>query len=108
VLNTITRNYPYSRVFFRLADIMNRDTWLTQLAIDSSKEKEGRIRLELAGFSYSNEELGNFMNQFSDQSLFKDVQLKYAKETKIKLPNQLAAQPVRLIQFGIECRIDTG
>ena len=108
VLETIARNQPYSEILFTLADIMNQDTWLTQLAIDSSKEKNGQIGLVLTGLSFSNAELGNFVDRFSNEPLFDAVQLKYAKETKMKLSNQPGAEPLSLIQFGIECRIDKG
>jgi len=108
VLKTIARNQPYSKILFALADIMNPDTWLTTLAVDSSRKKNGQIGLILTGLSFSNAELGNFVDRFSNDPLFDAVQLKYAKETMLKLSNQPGAQPLRLIQFGIECRIDKG
>ena len=108
VLETIARNHPYSKVLFKLVDIMNQHTWLTQLAIDSNREKNGQIGLILTGLSFSNAELGNFVDRFSNEPLFDAVQLKYAKETKMKLSKQPDAAPLRLIQFGIECRIDKG
>jgi Tfp pilus assembly protein PilN len=108
VLETIAKNHPYSKVLFKLVDIMNHYTWLTQLAIDGSKEKNGQIGLILTGLSFSNAELGNFVDRFSNEPLFDAVQLKYAKETKMKLSKQPDAAPLRLIQFGIECRINKG
>jgi len=108
VLETIAKNHPYSKVLFKLVDIMNQYTWLTQLAIDGSKEKNGQIGLILTGLSFSNAELGNFVDRFSNEPLFDAVQLKYAKETKMKLSKQPDAAPLRLIQFGIECRINKG
>ena len=108
VLETIAKNHPYSKVLFKLVDIMNQHTWLTQLAIDGSKEKNGQIVLILTGLSFSNAELGNFVDRFSNEPLFDAVQLKYAKETKMKLLKQPDAGPLRLIQFGMECRINKG
>jgi Tfp pilus assembly protein PilN len=108
VLSSIDRNQPYSKIIFALADMMNPDTWLTQLVIDSSQEKNGEIGLLLTGLSFSNKELGNFMDRFSNEPLFDAVQLKYAKETMMKLSNQPGEQPLRLIRFGIECRINKG
>jgi Tfp pilus assembly protein PilN len=105
-LETIAGNYPYSKILYKLADMINPDTWLTQLAIDSSEEKEGRVGLILTGLSFSNAQLGNLVDRFSNERIFDAVHLKYAKETKMKLSNQRDAAPVRLIQFGIECRID--
>ena len=107
-LQVITQNPSYSRILLKLADIMNEDTWLTQLTVDGSRDKEGNISLILTGFSFSNAQLGNFMNQFSRETTFDAVELKYAKETKMKLSSQPDAEPVRLIQFGIECRIAKG
>jgi Tfp pilus assembly protein PilN len=108
VLETIANNHPYSKVLFKLVDIMNQHTWLTQLAIDGSKEKNGQIVLILTGLSFSNAELGNFVDRFSNEPLFDAVQLKYAKETKMKLSKQPDAGSLRLIQFGMECRINKG
>jgi Tfp pilus assembly protein PilN len=108
VLETIAKNHPYSKVLFKLVDIMNQYSWLTQLVIDGSKEKNGQIGLTLTGLSFSNAELGNFVDRFSNEPLFDAVQLKYAKETKMKLSKQPDAAPLRLIQFGIECRINKG
>jgi Tfp pilus assembly protein PilN len=72
-LEGIARNHPYSKILFKLADMMNPDTWLTQLAIDSSKEKDGKIGLVLTGLSFSNAELGNFVDRFSNDLLLKQV-----------------------------------
>ena len=105
-LEAIARNHPYSKILFKLADMMNPDTWLTQLAIDSGQEKGGQIALILTGLSFSNAELGNFVDRFSNDPLFNAVQLQYAKETQMKLSNQRDAAPLRLIQFGMEGRID--
>ncbi len=105
-LEAIARNHPYSKILFKLADMMNPDTWLTQLAIDSGKEKGGQIALVLTGLSFSNAELGNFVDRFSNDPFFNAVRLQYAKETQMKLSNQRDAAPLRLIQFGIEGRID--
>lgn len=107
VLKTIKRTQPYSKVLFKLADIMNEDTWLTRLAIDSAinKDKDDNESLELAGFSFSNEKLGNFLSRLSGEALFKDVLLKYAKETRKAQPDLDREANASLIQFQIECKM---
>jgi len=106
VLETVTRTQAYSQVLLKLADIMNENTWLTQLDIDGSKDANHDASLKLTGFSLYNEELGNFLSQLSAEPLFKAVLLKYAKETNIL--NQNPGESVKLIQFQIECNISRG
>lgn len=107
VLTTIKRNRPYSRVLFKLADIMNEDTWLTKLSIDSNmnNDKEGSENLSLAGYSFSNEKLGNFMSRLSSETLFEDVLLKYAKESYAEQSDPDRKTNESLIQFQIECKM---
>lgn len=107
VLKTIKWTQPYSRVLFKLADIMNEDTWLTRLAIDSAinKDKDDNESLKLTGFSFSNEKLGNFLSQLSGEALFKDVLLKYSKETRKVQSDPDREANASLIQFQIECKM---
>lgn len=109
VLKTITRNQSFSRVLYTLADIMNQETWLRQLTIDQGKGKdgdeEGVTRLKLMGFSFSNEELGDFVNQLSVDPMFKKVTLKFARETITALSRQNINESIRVVEFQIECDI---
>jgi Tfp pilus assembly protein PilN len=107
VFKTIKRNQPYSGVLFKLADIMNEDTWLTRLSVDSdmNTDKEGTENLTLTGFSFSNEKLGNFMSRLSSETLFKEVVLKYAKETHAAQSDPDRETNESLIQFQIECKM---
>jgi Tfp pilus assembly protein PilN len=107
VLKTIKRNQPYSGVLFKLADIMNEDTWLTRLSVDSdmNTDKGGTENLALTGFSFSNEKLGNFMSRLSSETLFKEVVLKYAKETHAAQSDPDRETNESLIQFQIECKM---
>lgn len=77
-----TRSQPYTPVLLRLADIINENTWLTKLAIDSTKDTGSSASMQLTGFSRSNQDLGNFLNQLSSEPMFKDVVLKFARELK--------------------------
>jgi Tfp pilus assembly protein PilN len=104
-LENITVAAPYSQIFAKLADIMNEDTWLSQLTLDSGREEEAAIRLRLTGFSFSADELGNFLQQLSKEPLFQKVVLQNARE---KVNSQFtggSGKAIRLIQFNIECEI---
>jgi len=111
VLETITRHQSYSQLLLTLAAVMNEEIWLRQLILnsekdeDQKKDKEENTALVIDGFSYSNEQLGNFINQLSNEAMFTDVILKYAKETVLDLSGKGADEAARVIEFKIECNI---
>ena len=102
VLDNITKNRSYCQVLWKLAEIFNDEAWLTQLIIDRNPEKNRTIRLALTGMSLSNATLGNFMNQISNDPMFNDVQLVYAKEGHRQISKTNSGKPLKLIQFEIE------
>ncbi len=105
-LNNLKRIQPFSRLLLKLSEIMNAQTWLTQLTIDAGTEDEEVVSsIKLYGYSLSNNDLGNFLTLLSGEPLFNNVILKYAKETKIAklLPDRNT--PARVIQFQIDCNI---
>lgn len=104
-LEDITLNKPYSRIFAELSDLINEQTWLTQLNIDSGLEEETAARLKLTGFSFSAEELGNFLDQLQSAPLFETVVLRQARENETVQLSKNTHTPMRLIQFNIECNI---
>ncbi|MEJ2363866.1 MAG: PilN domain-containing protein [Deltaproteobacteria bacterium] len=104
-LENITLGAPYSQIFAKLTDIMNEATWLSQLTIDSGREEEPSIRLRLRGFSYSADELGNFLKQLTNAPLFKDVVLQQARENVNSQFSTGSGKTVRLMEFNIECKI---
>ncbi len=104
-LETMTKSGPYSRVFAKLADIMNERTWLTQLTIDSGGQEEAEASLKLSGFSFSNDELGDFLNKLSAEAMFKAVVLQHAREYALSPGDKQGRKPLRLIQFQIECTV---
>jgi Tfp pilus assembly protein PilN len=106
-LRELTKNQPFSVLLLKLSDLMNAQTWLSQLVIDAGTDKDDDPSMRLTGFSLSNEELGNFLNQLSSEPLFKAVVLKFAKETEWVHPteNQKESGRVRVIQFQIDCNI---
>ena len=104
-LENITLNKPYSKIFAELSDLLNEQTWLTQLDIDSGLTEETADRLKLSGFSFSAEELGNFLDQLQSAPLFKTVVLQQARENETVHLRKNSRAPMRLIQFNIECNI---
>jgi Tfp pilus assembly protein PilN len=104
-LENITLAAPYSQIFAKLADLINEDTWLSQLTIDSGREEESSIRLRLTGFSFSADELGNFLQQLTNEPLFQGVVLQNAREDVNSQFSKGSGKAVRLIQFNIECKI---
>ncbi len=104
-LEDITLNKPYSRIFAELSDLINEHTWLTQLNIDSGLEEEAAASLKLTGFSFSAEELGNFLDNLTSEPLFKTVVLQQAREYETVQLSKNTHAPIRLIKFNIECNI---
>jgi Tfp pilus assembly protein PilN len=111
-LESITRNQSYSEMLLMLADILNEETWLRQLAIHkgegSAEEEEDVTSLELTGFSFSNEKLGDFINQLSLKPIFREVVLKYARETIMPALYKNAGESIRVIEFQIACNLGGG
>jgi Tfp pilus assembly protein PilN len=110
----VTRNPSYAAVITKLADIMNEDTWLTQLNLDSEPGVEGKTHLKLSGFSFSNAKLGDFLNRLASETMFTGVELKYSKERDQTSPGQKGDQSSggqsgghseRAIQYQIDCYI---
>ena len=104
-LENITLNKPYSRIFAELSDLINEQTWLTQLNIDSGLAEKAAASLKLTGFSFSAEELGNFLDQLQSAPLFETVVLQQARENETVRLSKNTHAPMRLIQFNIECNI---
>ena len=104
-LENITLGAPYSQILAKLADMMNEATWLSQLTIDSGREEESSIRLRLSGFSFSADQLGNFLQQLTSEPMFKDVLLQNARESVNSQFSRGSDKTVRLMQFNIECKI---
>ena len=108
-LETITRNESYARIFTKLADILNEDTWLSLMAIDSGSQAETEAQFEtslrLTGYSLSAEQLGNFLTKLSNEAMFKNVVLRRATESEKSGFYKDMRKPIRLIQFQIVCNV---
>lgn len=105
LIKTITNNQPYTIVLSKLAALMNEYTWLTQFALDSKNDGEDNADMKLTGFSFSNNKLGDFIDQLSCEPMFTSIFLKYARESNIALPDQNKVKKVKVIQFEIECNL---
>jgi Tfp pilus assembly protein PilN len=108
VLRDIIRGPIYSQVLWKLADIINKNTWLTSLATDNNRHSEKNASIKLNGYSLSNEELGNFLSQLSLEPIFQNVSLKYAQESMLSRSNRSDGDLIKVIQFEIECELLTG
>jgi Tfp pilus assembly protein PilN len=93
----IEQRRSYSSVLAKLADVMNNQTWLQQLAFNSAQDRT--LHLSLMGFSHSHEALGTFIQRLSGEPMFRLVVLKSAQKSQ---DNLSGSAPV---QFQIECDI---
>ena len=87
----------YALVMAKLAQIMNDQTWLQQLVLETGRDRV--TRLKLAGSSLSHDFLGDFMQRLSSDPLFGSVVLKSAQESEIRLSGGSS------VQFQIDCDI---
>jgi len=105
-IKKLSKTQPFSRLLNRLSLIMNAQTWLTRLMVDTTaEEKEKVLEMKLYGFSLSNEDLGEFLTRLSEDRLFEDVILKYARENEIKDLFKERKSAVNVIQFQINLNI---
>jgi Tfp pilus assembly protein PilN len=108
LLTKVAGNHSHAVLLMKLAQIMNGHTWLTELKVEDKKEddeKVSEVDIRLKGFSYSNEDLGNFVIQLSADHLFKGVVLDHAKEASSRKPMHGMTLPDSLIQFQIDCQV---
>lgn len=105
VLESIARNQPYSLVLLRLADIMNENTWLAQLSIEESRENEGTTQVELTGYSFSNDDLGDFLSRLTGTLVFREAALKYANEMQDPRPEERERTGAKVINFQLVCSL---
>ena len=91
--------------FLALAASPDNDLASAETNIDSGLEEEAAASLKLTGFSFSAEELGNFLDQLSSEPLFKTVVLQQAREYETVQLSKNTHAPIRLIKFNIECNI---
>jgi Tfp pilus assembly protein PilN len=103
-LKRFTKNQPFSLILLEMSQTINQRTWLTRFDIDSAKQDGNQVvrGIRLYGYSYSNDDLGDFLTRLSGEALFQDVVLKFAKETQIAVSREKGKGRVRVIQFQID------
>jgi Tfp pilus assembly protein PilN len=92
---------PYSRVLSGLAEVMNNETWLTQLAMERSESRHQQIRLKMTGQAQSSDRLGDFMDQLAVK--YSSVQLNFATRDKGAEATALRADNGASVRFQLEC-----
>lgn len=105
MLGAIIQKQPFYRVLDKLAESINQQTWITQLALKTGKKDNPGTHLNLMGFSASNDDLGNFISRLSDDSMFTAVELKFARENETLPATRNTTAAANKIQFQINCEI---
>jgi Tfp pilus assembly protein PilN len=108
ILRDIIRGPICSHVLWKLAEIINENTWITSLATNNNRQTEKNANIKLNGYSFSNEELGDFLSRLSDESTFNNVRLIFAQESMLSPSNQNDGDLIKVIQFEIECELLAG
>ncbi len=99
------KSVPPSPILFKVSELMNDQTWLTQFALDTEEGQTKATHLRLAGFSTSSDQLGDFINRLSSERLFKDVVLKMASEARAEEQAAKNGTAKSRISFEITCDV---
>lgn len=103
-----SKSPPPSPILVKLSEVMNDQTWLTQLLLDTEEGQGKGTQLRLTGFSTSNENLGDFLSRLSAEMLFKDVVLKFASDSEGEEQGPKNGASRGRIRFEIACQIKRG
>lgn len=76
VLDNITNRQFYYRILEHLSDLFTGFSWLNQLAIEKGEDGREQARIQLTGFSSSNQRLGDLLSRLAESPYFQDVVLK--------------------------------
>ena len=106
-IESLSAGPPYSWIIMNLTGRMNGATWLQTLSIDREKES-GRTRVMMSGYSFGNEDLGEFLNRLNEEPLFDDVVLRYAREKNMQIPGRIQTNPVDVAEFQIDFAVSSG
>jgi Tfp pilus assembly protein PilN len=105
-IKKLTRFQPFSSQLLSLSDIINTQTWLTRLTIETHKEEiDEEPTITLDGYSLSHDDLGNLLTQLSVAPMFTDVVLKYADEALINPSFQGEKAFYKVVRFQIDYKI---
>lgn len=103
ILDVVGGSQSYSRILLKLSLLLNEQTWLRSISAISDSARSDSIAVQIIGFSLSNDELGEFMNQLTFDPSFDEVVLKYSREGTIGGAQQEGDESQAVIQFLIEC-----
>ncbi|MFH1491480.1 MAG: PilN domain-containing protein [Pseudomonadota bacterium] len=104
----LLKNATHSNVLLKLTDLMNGQTWLTQMSIRNDRGSGGSAQVLLDGFSFQNDDLGDFMDHLAGDPFFESVQLQYAKEAAGPGSADSGDRQDSMIQFQISCVVTRG
>ena len=65
-------------------------------------------KVELTGYSFASEDLGDFLSRLASSLIFRDVVLKFANETEEPRPEDREKGAVRVIHFQLICSFSGG
>jgi Tfp pilus assembly protein PilN len=111
-----SKSPPASPILFKLSEIMNDETWLVHVSMETDEGQEKKqdkgqdkvTNLKLTGFSTSNEHLGDFLNRLAAERLFRMVVLKFATESESGEQGEKKGISRGKIRFEIACQIPRG
>lgn len=107
-LALLLKNTAYSEVILKLIQIMNGQTWLKQVSLKTEKGSADKVAVLMEGFSFRNEDLGDFIAQLSGDPFFESVMLKYAREIPGVVSLKDRVEQGKIIQFQISYMIPRG
>jgi len=108
LLDAAASSPPYSLVIWRLAQAVNNNTWLVQLTVDRREDPKPGTAVQMVGYSYSNDQLGDFLDRLSTDRMFGSVVLKYSREDTMTQVEATGGKKSRQVQFQINCEIPGG
>jgi len=108
ILDAVASAPPYSLVLWRLAQAVDSSTWLAQLVLTGGRDGEAGTAVQVVGYSYSNDDLGDFLDRLAADRMFASVVLKYSREIIMTQAETADSRKSRLVQFEINCEIPGG
>jgi len=105
ITDAVGGKQPYSQILLKLSGLLNNQTWFRQILAVSGPEKGSPVRLQVIGYSISNEVLGDFMAELSIDPTFDEVILSYAREATLEALGPQVGGSQTVIQFLIDCKV---
>jgi energy-coupling factor transporter ATP-binding protein EcfA2 len=104
-VRVIRRNDLATRIVRLLAATLNDRTWLTEVSLQRPPDSAEAV-VSLTGLSFSNADLGLFLNRVNAEPAFRNVALRYSKDSEDALDGLTElAHPPKLIEFKVDCTV---